>query len=218
MATRTYALEYGRRFDLSPYAEAKEPGWCIDQRHLFLLYNLLLAWPFERVLEIGSYKGYSSAAFIQAINAGQAFVADFCDIKIQPSLRKVLATCEYREQVRLHARSSHDLLADPSSGPYDLVFVDGNHRFEAVQPEIKQLLGRKTLCIVAHDTAASTAGYAECEGAYYLKKAVQHEPGYYCLEDCEPRVNEATHRGFFVGVRKDLELFEIVRAVFRAGT
>lgn len=217
MSPRTYP-EYARRFDLSPYAEAAEPGWCIDRRHLFLLYNLLLARPFARVLEIGCYKGYSSTAFVQAINAGQPFAAEFCDIQIQPSLRKVLATCQHPERIVIHQRSSHDLLAGPANGPYDLVFVDGNHRLEAVGPEIVELLKRQTPCIVAHDTAASTAGYTDCEGAHYLKKAVQYEPGYYCLEDCEPRPDEATHRGFFVGVRENLELFEVVRAVFRAGT
>jgi hypothetical protein len=78
-----------------------------------------------------------------------------------------------------------------------------------------QLIRRRPLCVMAHDTNATAAGFPLCEGALLLKRTFESLPGYQCIEDCKTREGERTHRGLFLATR-DPDLFQVAEAAFAA--
>lgn len=187
----------------------------MDPRHVFIVHEILRAWPFQSALELGSYHGASSTAFVEAINAGHAMQATFCDVHPRPSLRAVLANG--KRNVRLTDAPSWDVLA--SFDFFDFVLVDAYHDAESVAKELQCLLVRRPLCIMAHDTNATAAGYPKCEGAALLKKTIAELPGYlsqpfyHCIEDKRVRDRERTERGLFFATT-DARLYEGAKQIF----
>ena len=51
--------------------DCDHPDWLTDKRHVEIIYEFLMANDFKRVAEIGSYSGFSTAAFIEALNQGK---------------------------------------------------------------------------------------------------------------------------------------------------
>lgn len=166
-----------------------EAGWCIDLRHLRWLHAVLMSGRFRRVLEIGSYHGYSTTAFLAALEAGKVGEVHLCEPH---------PTAELLERIAgtgavLHAERSVDLLA--ADADWDFVFVDGDH-FEAnVKEEARLLIAAGVRCVMAHDTSAASI-YPECDGPQHLKAAFQ-AAGYFCCEDSLKREGERTERGMF---------------------
>jgi len=201
-------------FPVPPYDLAKYPniwdwaGASIDQRHLFWMYDILLAGHFQHALEIGCLNGASSTAFVEAINAGRLQKATFCDIELRPSVKSVLAPCRFSDRVKTFEGRSVDLLKQ--SDPFDFVFVDGDHRLASMPEELDLLLKRKPMCVMAHDTNALAVGYRECDGPPLLKWAFQTTAPYLCLEDNAPRPGEDTYRGLFFATTSP-DLFEAAR-------
>lgn len=200
---------------IEPYDLAQYPGiWefppaSIDRRHLFWMYDVLMAGGFQHALEIGCLYGASSTAFVEAINLGRLQNATFCDLDIQPSLQSTLATCRVPHRSRVRECRSVDVLSEPESG-FDFVFVDGDHSLETVQAEVQLLLKRQPVCVMAHDTSAQISGLPDCDGPPFLKWAFQTTAPYLCLEDNALRPNELTQRGMFLATTSE-EVFEHAR-------
>lgn len=181
-----------------PYSQCYAvPAMAMDRRHVYLIHDILKAWPFRNVLELGSWMGASSTAFVEAINAGADMVATFCDVSPTDSLWDVVGNCRVPERVRVTADKSWEVLE--SAEEYDLVLVDANHDIESVRPELERLAVRRPTCILAHDTSATRNGYPKAEGAamlaHELKTTWGYRWGYRCIEDSENRPGEETHRG-----------------------
>ena len=49
------------------------PDWTTDKRHVAIIYEFLMRADVKRVAELGSYTGFSTAAFIEALNNGKDF-------------------------------------------------------------------------------------------------------------------------------------------------
>jgi hypothetical protein len=181
---------YSRCFDV--------PEVAMDRRHIFILHDILCSWPFENALEIGSFNGASSTAFVEAINKGeglgQSGTATFCDVSVTHSLMSVVRNCNRPDRVRVTPQPSWAVL--DSNEPFDFIFVDAAHDIESVSLELKHLLRRKPLCVMAHDTNATDAGYPLCEGARMLKDTFA-SLGWMFYEDCKKRDGERTERGLF---------------------
>jgi hypothetical protein len=198
-----------------PYAGGLEfPETAMDKRHIFMLHEILCAWPFKSALEIGSFKGASATAFIEAINRGvglgESGGALFCDVSVSDSLIEVVTSCRYPDRVRITPQPSWAVL--DSAEDYDFVFVDAAHDLDSVSVEIKKLLRRRPLCVMAHDTNATAAGYSKCEGAQLLRETFMKQAGYRCIEDCVKRSGERTDRGLFLATHGDL--FDLATAAF----
>jgi hypothetical protein len=172
------------------------PETAMDKRHVFMLYDVLRSFPFEQALEIGCFNGASSSAFVQAINEGAPFRATFCDVAVTHSLMAVVGNCRNPDQVRITSQPSWMVL--DTNEPFDFVLVDAAHDTESVSLEIKHLLRRKPLCVMAHDTSATEHGYSKCEGAELLKKTFTAHPEYHVVEDAIKRPGERTERGLFL--------------------
>ena len=78
-------------------------GWGMDYTHVMILYNLLMANPYKRVLEIGSHNGYSTTAFVEALKRGASFEVHLCDIGFMDSVREI---CRGYDQIKLHQTRS----------------------------------------------------------------------------------------------------------------
>ena len=72
---------------------------------------------------------------------------------------------------------------------------------------------RRPLCVMAHDTNATRAGYAKCEGAELLAHTFSEDVDYFCIDDCAKRPGERTDRGLFLATT-DERLYEAATAVF----
>jgi hypothetical protein len=184
-----------------------------DKRHVYMIHDLLMAWSFEHTLEIGCFFGASSTAFVEAINRGSRMDATFCDVSISDSLYTVLNNCQHPSRVHLTPQPSWQVL--DSEEPWDFIFVDASHDIDTVTLEIKRLLRRRPLCVMAHDTNATAAGFSKCEGAELLKRTFQTDPGYLCIEDDAHRPGEATHRGLFLATTSPELYYDTAARVFR---
>lgn len=189
----------------------------MDERHVFILHDILRAFPFHHALELGSFWGASTTAFVEAINAGAPMEATICEVEPSESLRAVIGNCRHHDRLRLTRDPSWDVLA--SVEHFDFILVDANHDMESVSLELKPLLVRRPLCIMAHDTNATAAGYPKCEGAAHLKKTFAELPGYFgtspyqTIEDCESRGGERTERGLFFATTEP-HLYRAAKSIF----
>lgn len=199
------------RFDLAYARCFAIPEVAMDRRHIFMLHDILCGYPFKSALEIGSFNGASSTAFVEAANAGKLGRATFCDVQVTHSLMCVANNCRNPNRVRITREVSWSLLE--SAEDFDFVLVDANHDLESVTPEVKQLLRRRPLCVMAHDTNATAAGFPLCEGAALLKNTFMKLPGYYCIEDAKAREGERTERGLFFATT-DPALLDLATQVF----
>ncbi len=184
----------------------------MDQRHVFILYDILRAWPFQSALELGSYCGASSTAFVEAINRGSPMQATFCDTQVTDSLMAVLQNCTYQERIGCATIPSWEVLKKEYD--FDFVLVDACHDLISVGWEIEQLQRRRPLCIMGHDTSATMNGYEKCEGAQKLRGIFGGCEGYWSLEDNAKREGEKTERGLFFATT-NRELFGLAEEVFK---
>ncbi len=73
-----------------PYAQCfTDRRTAMDVRHIYLMHEILRSWPFKNALEIGSYWGASSTAFVEAVNKGSRMNVVLCDITPTPNLVQV---------------------------------------------------------------------------------------------------------------------------------
>lgn len=185
-----------------PYAQAlSDPRMAMDRRHIYMLHAVLLAYPFRNVLELGSYRGASSTAFIEAINVRPEMQVTFCDVNPTDSLWEVTGNCLRPDQVRVTKDPSWNVLE--SAEDYDFVLVDANHDLASVTAELHRLVVRRPLCVMAHDTNATAAGYPHAEGAQLLKRTFRTLDGYWSIEDAIDRPGEETSRGLFLATTSD---------------
>jgi hypothetical protein len=191
------------------------PEVAADKRHCYMIFGVLAGWPFLSALEIGSFNGATAAAFVEAINGGTGLGetgrAVFCDVSVTHSLVSVVQNCRRPDRVHITPQPSWAVL--DSKEPFDFVYVDGAHDLDSVTLEVNKLLPRRPLCVMAHDTSATAAGYTRCEGAAMLAETFRGLGGYRCIEDNENRPGERTERGLFLATTSD-ELYRIASDVF----
>lgn len=190
----------------------------IDDRHAFMLSEMLRIYPFRRVLEIGCYRGNTTVAVLEAQtymkeHTGSTFHSYHCDPHPQPEFDKIIEPYVARGFATVYRAFSFDMLN--LHGPFDAVFVDGNHAERTVREETDLLIQQKTLAVFAHDTTLGiTHNLEDLVGPQYLKNKFMATAPYLCLEDCVNRLpKEWTNRGFFAALRTP-ELFEKARGVY----
>jgi hypothetical protein len=199
-----------------PYEHCYEiPQVCMDKRHVYLLHDILKAHPFTSALEIGSFMGATATAFVEAVNSGvglgESGAVVFCDVSVQASLIDVVGNIKDPERAKITPQPSWAVL--DSQIPWDFIFVDGAHDIDTVTLEVKRLLKRRPLCVMAHDTNGPDAGVSVCEGAKYLADVFKAQPDYFWLEDARKREGEATDRGLFFATTSE-ELYRKAKEIY----
>lgn len=96
----------------------------------------------SRVLEIGTYTGYSALSIAEGLSDGAIVDTIEIDDEKESELRETFGHSVYRDRLRLHIGDALDVIKT-LTGPYQLVFIDGNKRqytryLEAVLPLVPE--------------------------------------------------------------------------------
>ena len=193
-------------------AVVTDDGWGMDYTHVMLLYNLLMATPYRRVLEVGSHTGYSTTAFVEALKHGASFEVHLCDIGFEDSVRNLCRKCS---NITLHQMRSVDYLA--TAGKFDFALLDGSHIAEDVEDEFEYLSMNGCRSFLLHDTCTQLLPQNRnkpwFDGPLLLKNKLLASPDWLTVEDSVPRNGEETERGLLFATRnvaeyhKALEIF-----------
>lgn len=188
--------------------------WSADLRHILWVYNVLLAYPFKHILEIGPLYGASTVAFIEALNQGANFTVTLCDVNITDHLRKLVDQSGHKDKFNLCEDNSVDLLAKHPK-QFDFILIDGDHGRWHMKNEMQQLFARQWTCVMAHDTTNQISDkwkkWGDLSGPAYLKRELQKR--FYCIEDSLVRKNEETERGMIFAT-EDHALYLLGRKLY----
>ena len=192
------------------------PAWAMDIRHIMILYNILLASPYRRVLEIGSHYGASTTAFIEALNQGCQFELHLCDIEFLDSVHRLCFDQHQHGRVFYHEMPSARFL--PDAPPFDFALVDGSHIAEHVQDDFEYLSMNNTGSYLLHDVRTQLLPESKEEpwydGPLFLRNRLLASPDWMCIEDCVDRKKELTKRGILFATRSANEYSKAL-SIFR---
>lgn len=182
-----------------------------DLRHVRLIHDDLMSGKFNRVLEIGSFLGFSTCAFLDALKRGAIRELHICDIMPQPQLLAAIKFYGLEGRVVIHRERSTELLARDRA--WDFVFVDGDHSIDNCRREAELLLAMEVPVVYAHDTAGHMfepwKTWSTLEGPPELARMFRADPRYVCSEDCSMRTNEFTQRGLFRAVLRNKQYSKV---------
>lgn len=162
------------------------PPMAMDYAHVERLYDSVMGCRPRLAVEIGSYQGHSTVAFLEAMNDIPDLELHVFDIAPTPQLRALVAD---RPRVYLHPVSVWGSDLRP-----DYVFIDGDHGVPALA-DLGWALARGASTIAMHDTNSHTAGLTP-EGSELAAGLLRDMPDRVWTEDKEPRAGQWTHRGF----------------------
>lgn len=178
----------------------------IGKTYRQLLFNLLIRCSFKNVLEIGCFRGYSSCAFLEALNHGCNFQYTICDPK--PKIRpELLETCSKKDKITITTKSSLEVI----SPKYDFIFIDGDHSTHYVGFELMKLIDSNIETMLAHDTYIENPKY---KGANLYRYCFAHHKDYHYVEDSIFRQNESTVLCGLSFFTKNIEIYNKVYPLF----
>lgn len=163
------------------------PPWHMDPRHVAMLYAVLEKYRPRKTIEIGSHRGASTAAFVEALNIGIIDHLTCIEPHPTPQLHRVLGMVK-QGTARVIPKTS-----DACSLKADLVFIDGDHDWPAIH-EVARCLALDIPVIAIHDSR----GFYGCGGSALAAAVLREAEGREFEEDFETRPGEWTHRGFLV--------------------
>ncbi|MEM6262571.1 MAG: O-methyltransferase [Bacteroidota bacterium] len=112
--------------------------------HLQGRFLAMVSWMVQpaRILEIGTYTGYSCICLAEGLKAGGLIDTLELNEELEPMMRRYWKEANIESSVNLHLGPATDTLSS-LQGPYDLVFIDadkGNYPayFEAILPKVRQ--------------------------------------------------------------------------------
>lgn len=194
--------------------ECDHPTWVMDKRHVEVIYEFLMRSDFNRVCEIGSYTGYSTIAFIEALNHGKDFKFHISEPNPTRQLRALISLCTKPDNIILHVQNGKDVLNKWTD--FDFVFVDGNHNMVEAGAELLMILRHKVPNIMAHDTNlyAIEDKNSYCAGSELIGRVLWSHEDYKCVEDKEQRKDELTDRGFLFASTEE-DRYSIGKEIFK---
>jgi hypothetical protein len=180
-------------FDFEPYRFTIDATTApTDEFHVHMLRRALDKAGKDLIaVEIGSWRGTSTAAFIDAINAGVVKHLHIFEVSPKPEIYRVIALCHSPERVTLHQMPSWDV-ANPVTSA-DFVFIDGNHTWPAIADTLQAMAwGAKVIAM--HDTREWPKA-PECWGTFTAAGILKRAAGREWVEDFEERPGMRTQRG-----------------------
>lgn len=147
----------------------------IGKTYRQLLFSILTNCNFKNVLEIGCLRGYSSCAFIEALNQGCDFKYTICDPKPLMDM-KLLDLCQKRSNITFLKKPSLEVI----SSEYDFIFVDGDHSIQYVPRELMLLIDIGAETILAHDTYIKNPKY---QGPPLYRYCFSRHKDFYYVDD-----------------------------------
>lgn len=80
-----------------------------------------------KVLEIGTYTGYSTLSIAEALPRNAVIDTVEIDVEKEDELRRRFSSSDFAQNIRLHIGDALDIVESLDQS-YDLVFIDGNKR------------------------------------------------------------------------------------------
>lgn len=106
-----------------------------------------------RILELGTFAGYSALCLAEGLQAGGKVVTIEKNDELEDFIRENLALSELGEQVELHIGSTRDVIPTlPAEELFDLVFIDADKREYTNDYELLFPLVRRGGIILADNT------------------------------------------------------------------
>lgn len=131
-----------RRLRLEAYRTRAVPQQVAGPLQGRLLTLLAALCGARRVLEIGTFVGYSALCFAEALpGSGQVITLD-CDPTVRPIAQRYFAQVPYGKKIRLKIGQALRMLAS-LPGPFDLVYIDADklnygRYYDAVFPKVRR--------------------------------------------------------------------------------
>ena len=193
--------------------DCDHPDWLTDKRHVEIIYEFLMANDFKRVAEIGSYSGFSTAAFIEALNQGKDFKFHISELAPTRQLKALISLCKKPDNIILHVQTGEEVLEHWRD--FDFVFIDGDHDVKGAGAELLMILRYGIPNLMAHDTNIYKIDkiYHPCKGAELIARTMKSHKDYYWLEDKEERQGELTDRGL-VFATMDENKYNVAKEIF----
>lgn len=148
-----------------------------------LLRILVGATGAERVLEIGSFTGYSAACMALGMSGGGHIDALEINDELEPLMREGWLRAGVADRITLHIGDAREILPG-LEGPYDFVFIDANKREYSSYLDMVYGKVRKGGLIVADDVLWDGKVYADplprdaqTEGLLSFNDKVVSDPG-----------------------------------------
>lgn len=164
------------------------PPMAMDYRHVEALYEAILTAHPVVAVEIGSYMGHSTTAFLHAMESLLRMELHIFEPYPTPELLRIISG---NSRVHLHESPIWDSPIEP-----DFVFIDGDHGVPALA-DLAFCLARGVRTIAMHDSNGFTAGLTP-SGSETAANLLKTMHGFYHTEDKEYREGEWTQRGFLV--------------------
>lgn len=105
------------------------PRMCCEPLQGRLLKMLTRMTSPQRILELGTFSGYSTLCFAEGAPDGAEIHTVEIDDEAEPALRELFASAPGGDRVTLHIGDALDVVPAISHEPWDLVFIDANKRF-----------------------------------------------------------------------------------------
>lgn len=166
-----------------------DPPMAMDYRHVEMLHAAILEAKPRVAVEIGSHKGHSLVAFLEAMDELPMMELHVYEPHITPELKATLAVAGHRSRVTLHTEPVWDAIIQP-----DFVFIDGDHGIPALA-DLAWCLANTVPVIAMHDTQ-TWRRIPECRGAFLAACLLRDMPSRAWVEDNVDRPGKATWRGF----------------------
>lgn len=142
------------------------PHMCCEPLQGRLLVMLTRMIAPRRILELGTFSGYSTLCFAEGMPAGAIIDTVEIDDEAAPALRELFASSECGEDIRLHVGDALDIVPGIAGGDlWDMAYIDANKRnycdyYDMLRPLVKPggyiladntMWGGKLLSEGAHD-------------------------------------------------------------------
>lgn len=133
--------EWLRRLDRDANLELMNPRMNSGHLQGRLLKMLVAIASPRRVLEIGTFGGYSALCMAEGLAEGAELITLEIDDEKEDFIRRHLAMSPYGHRVTAVIADAMDYLPEMAAGSIDLIFLDGNKRdYPALYAECKRVL------------------------------------------------------------------------------
>jgi len=175
-----------------------------------LLYEILMEGRFKNVLEIGCLRGYSSVAFLQALDDGAEFHLSLVDPHPHLSLMPLVDKCKRQDRIRLHRARSIDVISEE----FDFLFIDGDHTVAGVGAELLRILECQIESMVAHDIWIEHPKHPEYRGAHLYRHVFCNHRDYLYIDDREMRSTDPYKGCGLAFFTREVELYRKIAPLF----
>ena len=167
------------------------PPMAMDYRHVEMLHAEILKARPKVAVEIGSHKGHSLVAFLEAMKELPEMEVHVFEPNPTDTLWQMVKEPYFTKRISVHPRPVWTYDMRP-----DFVFIDGDHGIPALA-DLAWCLTKYVPVIAMHDTRTA-ARLKNCDGAAAVANLLRGMGTREWNEDHEDRPNEWTWRGFGV--------------------